>query len=93
MIEKLEKVVRVKNRMGLHVRPASYIVQLLEKSQSKVVFTYRGESVNARSIMSIMILAAPKDAKIQISVEGGDAKQTMDYLMQAFEIQFGEKQI
>lgn len=93
MIEKLEKVVKVRNRMGLHVRPASYIVQMLEKSRSKVIFTYRGESVDARSIMSIMILAAPKDAKIQISVEGGDAQQTMDYLTRAFEIRFGEKEV
>ena len=91
MVEKLETVLKVKNNMGLHVRPASYIAKLLEESRSKVTMTYKGESVNARSIMSIMILAAPKNAKIHVTVEGGDARETMELLARAFEIQFGEK--
>lgn len=77
--------------MGLHVRPASYIAKLLQESRSKVTLTYKGESVNARSIMSIMILAAPKNARLRISVEGSDAGETMNRLIQAFENQFLEK--
>lgn len=76
--------------MGLHVRPASYIAKLLQESQSKVTLTYKGESVNARSIMSIMILAAPKNAQIRITVEGSDAGETLQRLAKAFESQFGE---
>jgi len=91
LVDKLETVLKVKNNMGLHVRPASHIAKLLEGSHSKVTMTYKGESVNARSIMSIMILAAPKNAKIHISVEGKDARETMEVLAQAFETQFGEK--
>ena len=91
MVEKFEKVVKVKNKMGLHVRPASFIAKLLQESQSKVTLTYKGESVNARSIMSIMILAAPKNAQVRISVEGSDAGETMKRLVSAFENQFGEK--
>jgi len=88
---KCEAVVKVKNKMGLHVRPASTIAKLLQKSQSNVTLTYKGESVNARSIMSIMILAAPKNARLHLLVEGNDAKETLEALMQAFESQFGEK--
>lgn len=93
MIEKLEKIVKIKNKMGLHVRPASCIAKLLQKSQSKVTLTYKDQSVNARSIMSVMILAAPKNSYLRICVEGNDAKQTMERLIQAFENQFGENRL
>lgn len=91
MASRLEKMVKVKNKMGLHVRPASYIVKLLQESESKVTLTYKGESINARSIMSIMILAAPKNAQIKVLVEGSDAEDTMVRLIDAFEKQFEER--
>lgn len=90
MESKLETTVKVKNKSGLHVRPASHLAKLLQDYKSKVTLTYKGESVNARSIMSIMILAAPKNAKIHICVEGMDAKETMEKLVDAFDTQFGE---
>ncbi len=90
-VDKIEKMVKVKNRMGLHVRPASHIVKLLQKREAKVTLTYKGESVNARSIMGVMILAAPKNAQIHILVEGKDAKETMQSLVNAFKTYFGEE--
>ena len=81
---------KVKNKLGLHVRPASSIVKLLQKSRSRVTLTYKGESVNAHSIMSIMILAAPKNACVTISAEGDDADETIKSLEEAFEKEFGE---
>lgn len=89
-VSRLEATVKVKNRSGLHVRPATYIVRLLQNFKSKVTLTYKGESINARSIMSIMILAAPKNAKILVDVEGIDAYQVLKKLVDAFETQFDE---
>ncbi len=91
MSVKVEATVKVKNKSGLHVRPASYLVKLLQDYISKVTLTYKGESVNARSIMSIMILAAPKNAKIHIAVEGKDANIVLAKLIDAFQTEFGEK--
>ncbi|MCB1085013.1 MAG: HPr family phosphocarrier protein, partial [Chlamydiia bacterium] len=48
----LEATVKVKNKLGLHVRPATTIAKLLQKRKAKVSLTYKGETVNARSIMS-----------------------------------------
>ena len=90
LVTRLEATVKVKNRSGLHVRPATYIVRLLQNFKSKVTLTYKGESINARSIMSIMILAAPKNAKILVDVEGTDACQVLKKLVDAFETQFDE---
>lgn len=87
----IEAVVKVRNKLGLHVRPATTIAKILQKRKAKVTLTYKGESVNARSIMSIMILAAPKNAQLKIQAEGSDAQETLVELKTAFENRFGEE--
>ncbi len=87
---KLSQTVKVKNAQGLHARPASVIARLLQKRQSKVFFSHHTETINARSIMNLLMLGAHKDAEILINVEGDDAQETMDSLIDAFEDQFGE---
>lgn len=87
---KVVREVKVKNVLGLHIRPATSIVRLLQVSKSSVHFTYKKVNINARSIMSILMLVAKKNSKIIITVEGADAIQTMDQLMCAFENRFGE---
>lgn len=91
MEKKVEAVTKVKNKLGLHVRPATVIAKILQKRKAKVTLTYKGESVNARSIMSIMILAAPKNAQLKIEAEGSDAEITLEELLMAFENRFGEE--
>jgi phosphocarrier protein HPr len=87
---KLTRKVRVKNALGIHARPATVIAKLLQQSASEVSFTYRKDTVNARSIMSILMLAATKNSSIVVTVEGEDADATMQKLVEAFENQFGE---
>jgi len=88
---KIIKKVKVQNSLGLHIRPAAAIVKLLQNSKSKILFTYKNETVNAKSIMSILMLAAKKNAPITICVEGDDAKIVMDKLINGFDKGFGEK--
>lgn len=87
---KLSQKVKVKNALGLHARPATVIAKLLQGTSSSVVFTYRKESVNARSIMSVLMLAATKNSQIVIEIEGKDAEEVMKRLVDAFENKFGE---
>ncbi len=82
--------VRVKNALGLHARPATVIVKLLQGTASDVFFTYRKETINAKSIMSILMLAATKNSSITVIVDGDDAVETMQRILDAFENQFGE---
>lgn len=88
---KLTQKVQVKNKLGLHTRPATTIVKLLQNSKSRVEFTYKKETINAKSILSILMLAAARNSRITISVEGDDAEDTMDKLVTAFENEFGER--
>lgn len=87
---KLSQKVKIKNALGLHARPATVIVKLLQKYKSHVSFTYKNETVNARSIMSLLMLAAAKNCHILITVNGEDAASVMKELMTAFETKFGE---
>ncbi len=66
------------------------IARLLQKSKSKVFFTFHDETINARSIMSVLMLAASKNAQILVTIEGDDAQETMNNLVEAFNNQFGE---
>ncbi len=88
---KIVRKIKVKNSLGLHTRPAAAIVKLLQPRKSSVHFTYKNETINARSIMSILMLAAKKNAQIVITVEGEDAEATLQHLELAFEQEFGEK--
>ncbi len=88
---KVVQKVKVKNALGLHTRPAASIVKLLQPLKSSVSFTYKDETINARSIMSILMLAAKKNAQIVITIDGADAELAMRRLVAAFEDEFGEK--
>lgn len=90
MEKKVLAYVKVRNKLGLHVRPATQIAKILQRRKAKVTLTYKGQTVNARSIMSIMILAAPKNAQLTIETEGSDAEATLNELLTAFQDKFGE---
>ena len=90
---KLVKKIKVTNPMGIHTRPASCIVQLLQNSKSEVSLTYKKETVNARSILNILMLAIHQHAVVTITVEGQDEKDvelTMQKLADAFASGFEE---
>lgn len=87
---KLVRKVRVKNALGLHTRPATCIVKLLQNYKSDVNFVYKRESINAKSILSILMLAAGKNSQITVTIEGEDAQEVMELLTIAFETSFGE---
>jgi len=89
--KKLASTVRVKNQLGIHTRPATAIVKLLHKTPSEVLFTHKGNTINAKSILSIMMLAVQYDDPIEISIEGEDAEEIMKELHLGFEECFGER--
>jgi phosphocarrier protein HPr len=87
---RVEQKVQVKNDLGLHTRPATVVVKLLQNCKSHVTFTHKKDTINAKSIMSILMLAAKKNSKITISIEGEDAEEVMQKLVRVFEERFGE---
>ncbi len=87
---KIVKKIRVKNRLGVHARPATNIVKLLQSKQSKVWISHKEQCIDARSIISILMLALTKNMCVDLIVEGEDAQETMQELEHLFETGFGE---
>ena len=65
----------VKNRTGLHARPAALFVQMANKYESEITIIKDDQKVNGKSIMGILMLAAEKGAKIIIEADGSDAEE------------------
>lgn len=87
---KLSRDVTVKNSLGLHARPAAVIAKMLQGVKASVSFTYESETINAKSIMSILMLAAGKNSIIRIDIDGEGAEELMNKLSLAFDQGFGE---
>jgi phosphocarrier protein len=69
-----------KNPAGLHARPASVFVRTANKYESDIVVKKDGESVNGKSIMGLLMLAASEGSIIEIEISGPDAEQAMKEL-------------
>ena len=73
----IEKMVIIKNKQGLHARPAALFVQIANKFDSDVTVSKGKTKVNGKSIMGIMMLEAGRGAKVSIIAKGEDAEQAM----------------
>ena len=73
----VEKVVTIKNKQGLHARPAALFVQIANKFTSEITIIKGRQKVNGKSIMGIMMLAAGAGSKITVIANGDDADKVM----------------
>ncbi|NQT75241.1 MAG: HPr family phosphocarrier protein [Candidatus Omnitrophica bacterium] len=78
----IEKKLIIKNKQGLHARPAALFVQIANKYESEVTVKKGKEEVNGKSIMGLMTLAAEKGTSINLKIDGPDAKEAMQELEQ-----------
>lgn len=86
----IEKVYLIKNRLGLHARAAAQLVQLANRFKADVLVRKDGLEVNGKSIMGILMLAAPKGSRIEVSVRGDDAAEAMAAIGELIDDGFGE---
>jgi len=80
----------IKNRLGLHARAAAQLVQTANKFSSEVTLLKDDIEVNGKSIMGILLLAAPRGTEIVVTVEGADEHQAMNIIAELIEDGFGE---
>lgn len=85
-----EKDVVVRNRAGIHARPAALIVQTAARYSSQIEFATDGETINAKSIMGIITLGAGYNSTITIKANGEDEQEAVENLVQLFESGFDE---
>jgi phosphotransferase system HPr (HPr) family protein len=76
----IEKVLTIKNKQGLHARPAALFVQMANKFSSNITVVKGRQKVNGKSIMGIMMLEAGCGSKITVTANGEDAEQAVNEL-------------
>lgn len=73
----IKKNLTIKNKQGLHARPAALFVQTANKFDSRITLRRGKEEVNGKSIMGILMLGAESGSRIIIEAEGADAHSAM----------------
>lgn len=76
----IQKKVVVRNRQGLHARPAALFVQVANKFDARIIIKRDKEEVNGKSIMGILMLGAEKGSSIVIEADGDDALKAIEEL-------------
>ena len=86
----IEKELVINNKLGLHARPAALFVQTANQFKSDIEVQKEDQTVNGKSIMGIMTLAAGAGTPITVRATGEDAQAAIDEITKLVEDNFGE---
>ena len=81
----------VVNKLGIHARPAAMIVKAASNFYCNLTLTVDGDSVNAKSIMGVMTLAACRGSVIEVTAEGDDENEAAKAIVEIIKSGFGEE--
>ena len=84
------KQLTVINRLGIHARPAALFVKIAGKFSSQISVEKDGETINGKSIMGLMMLAAAQGSRLTVTAEGIDAEAAVKALEELFHQKFNE---
>ncbi len=82
--------VQVCNARGLHARASAKLVKVVQPFEAEVRVARDGQSVDARSIMGLLMLGAGQGSTLEISAEGADAEAALDAVVALIEARFDE---
>jgi phosphocarrier protein HPr len=85
-----ERTTQIRNKFGLHARPAAEFVKLATQFQSEIWVRKQEVEVNGKSIMGMMMLAAECGAEITIRADGDDEHEAIEKLIALVNNRFGE---
>jgi phosphocarrier protein len=87
----LQKEFIIINKLGLHARASALLVKTANRFSSEVKLAREEVEVNGKSIMGIMMLAAPKGTTVRLTVEGNDEVEAMQCVGDIISNGFGEE--
>jgi phosphocarrier protein len=85
-----EQHVRVRNQPGIHARPAALFVKKAAEFRAEIFVTHGDLTVNGKSIMGVMMLAAETGAELKITADGPDESAAVEALVGLVHSGFGE---
>lgn len=80
----------VPNELGLHARAAARLVERANRFESQVQLSYRDRTVNGKSIMGVLMLAAARGAELTVTTTGPDEEEALAGVLALIEDGFGE---
>jgi phosphocarrier protein HPr len=86
----MDRQVTIRNKLGLHARPAMQFVDVANQFQSAVKVCKGDQTVDGKSIMQMMMLAATAGTVLKVVAEGDDAPKALDALENLINGRFGE---
>lgn len=86
----ISQQITIINKLGLHARAASKLVNQASQFESEVFIDKDGNRVNAKSIMGVMMLAASKGTEVILEAEGSDEQACLDAMVLLVNNRFGE---
>lgn len=87
----IRQEVLIGNRLGLHARAAARFVHTANRFRSRVTASRDGRSMDGKSILGILLLAAGQGAVLELAVEGEDEAEALSTLVRLVESGFGEE--
>ena len=81
----------IRNKLGIHARPAASIVKIAGKYKSRVIIEKDGMKANAKSIMDLLILEADGGTKVTVVVDGVDEVEALTAVIELIKSGFGEE--
>jgi phosphocarrier protein len=87
---KRHAIATITNKKGLHARASAKLVEAAARFKSHITVSRDGQTVDARSIMGLMMMAAGLGSTIKVNAEGPDADEAMTAILALVEAKFGE---
>ena len=87
----VEQIIIIKNKYGLHARPAAKLVEIASRYTSDVILSKDGIEVNGKSIMGVLMLAAEKGAELKLKIDGSDENDLLQALADLLEGKMDEE--
>ncbi len=86
----IEQEIEIINKLGLHARAAAKLVNTASQFSSHIELEYKNQRADAKSIMSVLILAAAQGSLLHVRVEGNDEQAAMAAITQLINNYFDE---
>jgi phosphocarrier protein len=86
----IRREVRITNRLGLHARAAARFVHTANRFRSHITASREGKTMDGKSILGILLLAASQGTVLSLAAEGEDEAAAVEALAQLVESGFGE---
>jgi phosphocarrier protein len=82
----------VRNKLGLHARAATKLVQLASRFTCDILISRAGQTANAKSVMGVLLLCGSKGTKLSLEAQGEDADRAIRELGVLIDDRFGEEE-